>query len=205
MSLTARDVTVAFDGRTVLHGVSLTVDPGQTVGLRGPSGVGKTTLARALAGLVPVQDGQVSCDGRAPAPRGRMDGNIAMLFQSPRRSCSPRMRLRQVIAETLPRRADVDDQLHRLAAEVGLTDDLLDRLPDEVSDGQLQRAALARALAARPRYLICDEATAMLDSVTTAQVVQVLRRRAADGLGVLAISHDEKLLSAWADRVVELN
>ena len=65
MSLTARDVTVAFDGRTVLHGVSLTVDPGQTVGLRGPSGVGKTTLARALAGLVPVQDGQVSCDGRA--------------------------------------------------------------------------------------------------------------------------------------------
>lgn len=202
MTLVAEQVVVAHDGRRVLDGVSITVEPGQTVGLRGPSGVGKSTLARALCGLLPVQSGSISCDGAPPGRRGRMDGRVGMLFQSPRRSCSPRMRLGELIAEPLRTRDRA--RVRALAREAGLTDDLLGRLPAEVSDGQLQRAALARALAAEPRYLICDEATAMLDALTTASVVQVLRRRADEGLGVLAISHDAELLSAWADHVVEL-
>ena len=207
MSLRAEAVTAGYGDAPVLRDATLTVDPGRIVGLTGPSGTGKTTLGRVLAGLVPAQAGEVTCDG-VPVRLRRMSGRIAMLFQSPRRSCSPRMRLRQIIAEPLDitrvPSGERDRRVETLAASVGLTSDLLDRLPGQVSDGQLQRAALARALAADPAYLICDEATAMLDAATTASLVAVIRERAAAGLGVLAISHDHALLRAWADDTVDL-
>ncbi|HHV20628.1 MAG TPA: ATP-binding cassette domain-containing protein [Propionibacterium sp.] len=209
MSLTASELRVGYDGRVVLDGLSFSVEAGETVGLCGPSGSGKSTLARALAGLVRPAAGSVMCDGvPVSTRRGRMSGAVAMLFQSPRRSCSPRVRLGDLIAEPLRLRGVPGREQGALvaaaASEAGLGESLLGRLPAEVSDGQLQRAALARALAAEPHYLICDEATTMLDALTTASVVAVLKRRAAAGLGVLAISHDRELLDVWADRVVTL-
>lgn len=209
MSLTATDVHVGYDGRRVLDGVSISVAAGRTMGLMGPSGSGKTTLARTLAGLLRPDAGSVTLDG-APVEtrRGRMTGRVTMLFQSPRRSISPRQRLGEVIAEPLRTRglggADRAATVQARAREVGLTSDLLGRLPDEVSDGQLQRAALARTLATDPAYLICDEATSMLDALTTASLVSVLRRRAEGGLGLLVVSHDGELLDAWADDKVTL-
>lgn len=213
--LVAQEVRVSYDGRLVLDGVSLSVPRGRTVGLVGPSGVGKSTLARVLAGLLVPEAGTVTHGGEPVVTRrGRMTGRVAMLFQSPRRSCNPQQRLGELIAEPLRyvrlhrsgRALGVADaaRVAEVAAEVGLTTDLLGRLPAEVSDGQLQRAALARALVADPAFLICDEATAMLDALTTASIVAVLRRRAEAGLGVLAISHDRELLDAWADDIVEL-
>lgn len=209
MSLTATEVHVGYDGRRILEGVSISVPPGRTTGLMGPSGSGKTTLARTLAGLLRPDAGSVTLDG-APVEtrRGRMTGRVTMLFQSPRRSISPRQRLGDVIAEPLRTRGlggtDRAATVQVRAREVGLTNDLLGRLPDEVSDGQLQRAALARTLATDPAYLICDEATSMLDALTTASLVSVLRRRAERGLGVLVVSHDGELLDAWADEKVTL-
>ncbi|MDO5698488.1 MAG: ATP-binding cassette domain-containing protein [Dermatophilus congolensis] len=201
-------------GRLVLDGVSLDIPAGTTVGLTGPSGTGKSTLARVLTGLLTPESGQVTMDGvPLSIRRGRLGGDVLMIFQSPRRSCSPNQTLRQIVATpmTYPSsRVHTRDASVRAAAvsdaceRVGLTDDLLDRLPGEVSLGQLQRAVLAGALVARPRYLVCDEATAMLDAVTTAGVVDVLRAAAATGVGVLAISHDTDLLGAWADTVHDL-
>ncbi len=109
------------------------------------------------------------------------------------------MTLERIVTEPLliarvPRR-ERSDVVHAAAARVGLTADLLTRRPHQVSDGQLQRACLARALVQRPRYLICDEMTAMLDPATTAAVVAVLREETRAGLGVLAVSHDHEL---WA-------
>ncbi|NKZ89004.1 ATP-binding cassette domain-containing protein [Rhodococcus hoagii] len=196
----------------VLDDVGIEIPRGRTIGLTGPSGAGKTTLARVCALLHRPWSGRVSVDdvvvsgGAAAPPETRRA--IAMLFQSPRQSTSPRLTLERIVTEPLliarvPRR-ERSDVVHAAAARVGLTADLLTRRPHQVSDGQLQRACLARALVQRPRYLICDEMTAMLDPATTAAVVAVLREETRAGLGVLAVSHDHELLGAWADDVVEL-
>lgn len=198
-SLTAHQVSVAHDRRIVLDRISLSVGAGEVVGLTGASGSGKTTLAQVLSGLRRPDSGRVECDGRVL--NGRHGGHIAMLFQSPRRSCDPRMTLRESIAE-LARGQVIWPELCR---SVGLTADLLDRHPAQVSDGQLQRAAVARVLASRPDYLLCDEMTAMLDPATTATVVRTVTALAAsDGVGVLLISHDLPLLAVCTNRIVHL-
>ncbi|MFC9894632.1 ABC transporter ATP-binding protein [Nocardia sp. NPDC127579] len=198
--LAAADVTARYRGADVLTGIDFTVPPGAVVGLRGESGSGKTTLVRVLAGLLHPASGTVTVDGAALPKRG---ADIAVVFQSPRAATNPRFTLRRIIGEPAAIRGDRPD-LEALAATTGLTPDLLDRRPHEVSDGQLQRACLARALAQNPRYLLCDEATAMLDAATTAAVMHVIRSRADTGTGVLLVSHDEDLLGATCTRTTTL-
>ncbi|GAA4936214.1 ABC transporter ATP-binding protein [Actinoplanes utahensis] len=212
MSLVAESVSAGYRGRRVLNGVSLTVAAGETVGLRGPSGSGKSTLVRVLALLHTPDAGHVSLDGvRIEGVRHRVPVSvrtrIAVLFQSPRAASDPRLTLADLIAEPLRAvrrpREGIAARVAELADRVGLTADLLTRRPHAVSDGQLQRACLARALAHRPAYLLCDEATTMLDASTQALVASVITAEQREtGLGVLVVSHDPALLSRWADRVV---
>ncbi|MFE5738551.1 ABC transporter ATP-binding protein [Streptomyces celluloflavus] len=210
--LELRDITAGYEPRTpVVRGVSLTVAAGEAVGLLGPSGCGKSTLARVAALLHRPDGGTVTLDGetvtgwRHRAPRRRRTA-YGVLFQQPRLSADPRLRLGELIAEPLRaggRRAEIPDRVGELAPLVGLTDELLRRRPHEVSDGQLQRACLARALVLRPRWLICDEMTAMLDASTTAALVAVVESyRRESGAGLLAVGHDRTLLDRWCDRTV---
>ncbi|WP_214366491.1 ABC transporter ATP-binding protein [Pseudonocardia sp. H11422] len=196
-------------GVPVLDGVDLAVEPGHVVGLAGPSGCGKSTLARVLALLMAPWSGRVEIDGapvrgvRYRAPRAQRIA-IGVVFQQPRLATDPRLTLREIVAEPLLATGRGRDARWEaeLADRVGLTAELLRRRPHEVSDGQLQRACVARALALRPRYLVCDEMTAMLDASTTAALAGVVAEQvSASGLGVLAVSHDEELLAVWADRV----
>lgn len=206
--LTAENITAGY-GHPVITDVSLTVHPGQTVGLAGPSGSGKSTLARVLALLHKPFSGTVSIGGspvttyRHRAPRV-LRTRIGVLFQQPRLSVDPRMTLRTAIAEPL-RATGAPDRVDELAELVMLTPDLLNRRAHEVSDGQLQRACLARALALRPSFLICDEMTTMLDASTTAALVGVIQNyQQQTNAGVLAISHDSVLLDRWADHTLLL-
>jgi peptide/nickel transport system ATP-binding protein len=209
VTLAARGIVAGYRrGVRVLDGVDLAVEPGTVVGLAGPSGCGKSTLARVLALLHAPWSGTVEVDGervrgvRYRAPR-ELRTAVGVVFQNPRPATDPRLPLREIVAEPLlatgrGRDPAWEEELHERA---GLTAELLGRRPHEVSDGQLQRACLARALVLRPRYLICDEMTAMLDASTTAALVGVVADRARERTGVLAVSHDEELLAVWADRV----
>ncbi|MEW1682398.1 ATP-binding cassette domain-containing protein [Streptomyces sp. NPDC093594] len=210
--LELRSVTAGYDRRApVVRNATLTVTQGEAVGLLGPSGCGKSTLARVAALLHRPVAGEVVLDGipvhrfRHRAPRAQRTA-VGVVFQQPRLAADPRLRLADLIAEPLRatgRRASAADRVAELADTVGLTPDLLGRRPHEVSDGQLQRACLARALALRPRWLVCDEMTAMLDASTTAALVRVVEDyRASTGAGLLSVGHDRTLLNRWCDRTV---
>ncbi|MFE6337547.1 ABC transporter ATP-binding protein [Streptomyces sp. NPDC057798] len=210
--LDLHDITAGYDRRTpVVRGAAVTVAPSEAVGLLGPSGCGKSTLARVAALLHRPDTGTVTLDGepvrrwRHRAPRAQRTA-IGVVFQQPRLSADPRLPLTDLIAEPLRAnglRRQVPERVAELASTVGLTPDLLRRRPHEVSDGQLQRACLARALVLRPRWLICDEMTAMLDASTTAALVAAVEEyRASSGAGLLAVGHDQVLLNRWCDRTL---
>jgi ABC-type dipeptide/oligopeptide/nickel transport system ATPase subunit len=218
--LRADQVSVTFGSRqrpvAALSEVSITLPPGQRLGLTGPSGSGKTTLAQVLALLRRPDRGRVSLDGRpvtaaglaVPRPIRRQ---VQLLWQSPRAAVDPRMRLDQVILEPLaamrqlPAPAARGRVLADAADAVGLTGELLTRRPHEVSDGQLQRVALARALVLQPRYLICDEPTAMVDVSTQASLLDTIAtHQARHDCGVLLITHDRLLAAHWCDTVVDI-
>lgn len=206
MSLRCENVTYRHPGadQPVLAGLSLEVQPGRIVAVTGPSGVGKTTLGRLMAGLLTPDSGTITCDGRpVGARRGRLPRWTALLAQDPLSAADPRHNLGRMIS--LPARlAGKSIDVEAAAAEVGLGPELLDRLPGQVSGGQLQRACLARALAQRPNYLIADEPTAHLDTDSTATIAAVLRRYAARGLGVLLITHELELVRDIADATTHL-
>ena len=213
MSLDGRTLTGGWRrGHAVVRDLDITVPRGRVVGVAGPSGCGKSTLVRMLALLHQPWAGHVAVDG-ATTPRTRFSAPAALrrrlgvVFQQPRAAADPRPTLDDLVVEPLRAAGERDPGVLRaradeLAERVGLTAELRGRRPHEVSDGQLQRACVARALAPAPGYLLCDEMTAMLDASTTAALVSVIRAEVERGLGVLTVSHDEPLLAAWADEVL---
>ncbi|MGX1560011.1 ABC transporter ATP-binding protein [Streptomyces sp. NPDC055506] len=211
--LELRSITAGYTRNApVVRGVSLTVAPCESVGLLGPSGCGKSTLARVAALLHRPDSGTLVLDGdpvrhwRHRAPRTQRTA-FGVVFQQARLSADPRLPLADLIAEPLRatgRGREIPGRVAELAPVVGLTPDLLARRPHEVSDGQLQRACLARALVLRPRLLVCDEMTAMLDASTAAALVTAVEDyRAATGAALLAVGHDRTLLGRWCDRTVD--
>ncbi|PRZ43145.1 peptide/nickel transport system ATP-binding protein [Antricoccus suffuscus] len=213
------DLAVRYPGepRPVFAGLTLTAHARLTTGVHAPSGSGKTTLLKTAALLLAPEHGNVTLDGSAvngagyAVPRD-VRRKVGIVFQSPRSSTDGRLTLRQIICAPLshdrgrlrPRHKDTAELVAQLTEQVQLSDDLLDRLPHQVSDGQLQRACLARALALDPKVLICDEPTAMLDAPTTAVIMRLLRAHADAGAAVLVASHDLPLLDATCDHAASL-
>jgi peptide/nickel transport system ATP-binding protein len=193
-----------------LRDVDLRIEPGTTVGLVGESGSGKSTLIRILCGLIPASQGSVRYDGREVGDWLRADGQAfrkqnQLVFQNPASSFDPRMLIATSLAEpvrAIERRTPPTDELVARLEQVGLDASVLDRHPHQLSGGQVQRIAIARALLVNPRVLYADEPTSSLDVSVQAQVLNLLMElRRTLGLTLVVVSHDLALVSRVCDRV----
>jgi oligopeptide transport system ATP-binding protein len=194
-------------------GVDLQINAGETVGLVGESGCGKSSLARSVVGLVRPKAGEVLLDGRdllrmGSSERRRYRRDIQMVFQDPYSSLNPYMTVRQLVGEgweihpEIVPRTNRRRELDRLLDLVGLDPGLADRYPHQFSGGQRQRIGIARALAVRPRLLICDEPVSALDVSIQAQIVNLLIDLQQElGLAYLFISHDLSIVQHVSNRV----
>ncbi len=200
-----------------LSGVALAVQESESVGLIGPSGSGKSTLARILAGHLAPDAGQVLLQGQPlstswRAAAGQLRRRVQLVMQDPTDALSPRLVVAALVREPLDlAKDDPVEQHHMSVAEaldsVGLpsSGSFLDSLAHQLSGGQLQRVALARALVCRPKVLVADEPTSMLDASEQARLLGVLRERQVEmGLGLVLVSHDMALIRKVTDRIVVL-
>lgn len=201
MTLEAQNLTFRYPRRgasPVLEGVNFTLQAGERVGLSAPSGRGKTTLCKLLAGWEEPSSGQVLLDG-VPLSQYRGFCPVQLLWQHPEEAVDPLLKLRTTLYEAGP--------VDRTVLEgLGVREEWLERYPSELSGGELQRICTARALGPELRFLLCDEASAMLDLVTQAKLWRFLLEQVERrGLGMLIVSHDAALLDRLCTRVVSLN
>jgi len=195
-----------------VDGVDLTVRRGQTLGLVGESGSGKTTVGRTILRLIPATAGEVRFDGQdVLAAKGKelrdLRGRMQIIFQDPVGSLNPRMTVEDIITEPLKVHTGLSRCQRRAAAaelleRVGLSPEYLRRYPHEFSGGQRQRIGIARALAVRPDFIVCDEPVSALDVSIQAQILNLLSDLQDDlGLSYLFIAHNLAVVEHFADQV----
>ncbi|MGF1236898.1 dipeptide ABC transporter ATP-binding protein [Streptomyces sp. 2-6] len=193
---------------TAVDGVSLTLRRGETVGVVGESGSGKTTLGRMLVGLLEPTAGEVRFEGRA---RHGVDPAVQMVFQDPVSSLNPRRSVGESVADPLRARGERDEgrirrRVTELLERVGLEGAHYDRYPHEFSGGQRQRVGIARALAADPKVIVCDEPVSALDVTTQAQVVALLGELQRElGIALVFVAHDLAVVRQVSDRVAVMH
>jgi ABC-type microcin C transport system duplicated ATPase subunit YejF len=206
-----------IDDVRAVDGVSFKVEPGQTVGLVGESGSGKTTVGRALLKLVEATAGEVVFDGKSILPMREREfrplrREMQMIFQDPYGSLNPRMSCGEIIGEALEihfrelSANDRRDSVAELLKQVGLNPEMAARYPHEFSGGQRQRIGIARALAVRPRFVVCDEPVSALDVSVQGQIINLLEDL-QEGLGIsyLFIAHDLAVVEHISDYVLVMH
>ena len=228
MLLDAQDIRVSFrkenqkklfgnEYQEILHGLSLSIEEGECVGIIGESGSGKSTFGGVVAGLLEPNAGRVRLDGmplygrRTPEERRATMRKISIVFQDYTTSANPRYRVASILGESFRAlrlggenisKADERRTAIELLERVGLNESFLTRYPHELSGGQLQRVCIARAVALKPRLLLLDEAISSLDAATQIQVMDLLKdMRAERGLSYLFITHDLTAITYFCDRV----
>ncbi|WP_025808888.1 oligopeptide/dipeptide ABC transporter ATP-binding protein [Pseudomonas chlororaphis] len=187
-----------------LNGIDLQVRAGETLGIVGESGCGKSTLAQLLMGLVPPSSGELNWVSRGG---GEGSSNVQIVFQDPQSSLDPRLPIWKIITEPLyarghASRAQMRDVAARVAAQVGIRPEYLDRFPHQFSGGQRQRIAIARALSSDPDIIVLDEPTSALDISVQAQILNLLvELQNARNLTYILISHNVSVVRHMANRV----
>ena len=219
--LTVQDLTIAFTGKPVVHGISFRIAPGETLGLVGESGSGKSATSLALMRLLPASaslTGRIEVAGHnlitasEPEVRALRGTAVSMIFQEPMTALNPVMQVGTQIAEALTAhhklpRAELRARVLQAMEEVALPNPAsrLRDYPHQFSGGQRQRILIAMALINRPRLLIADEPTTALDVTVQAQILALLKDlRRTHSLSILFISHDLAVVSQIADRVAVL-
>jgi peptide/nickel transport system ATP-binding protein len=201
-----------FGGLKVLDGASFSVSQGETLGPFGTSGSGKTTIGRCMMLLERPDSGEIAFEGRDLLKMNKKEiflvrPRLQMIFQHPETSLNPKMRTMESISEPLvihrnPGREEIREEIKRLMSLVGLRPEHLERYPQQLSGGEIQRAVLARIISLQPRFVVADEPTSMLDASVQAQILRLMMRIQEDtGLAYLFISHDLDVLKAASDRI----
>ena len=218
--LEAEHLTKVFTQRgkgsfKAVDNVSFSLKERETLGIVGESGSGKSTLAKMITRLTDITDGTLKFQGKDITKlkqRQMKDiyGNIQMVFQNPAGSFDPRRTLGDGIGESLRNRGmkkeDVAKRVKELLEQCGLDEGFAGRYPHEVSGGQCQRAAIARALAVEPKVLICDEATSALDVTIQQQIMELLQElKEKHGLSFIFICHNLALVQMFCDKVLVLH
>uniref|UniRef100_UPI0026211278 ABC transporter ATP-binding protein n=1 Tax=uncultured Gimesia sp. TaxID=1678688 RepID=UPI0026211278 len=200
-----------------VDGMSLNIYRGQTLGLVGESGCGKTTTGKAIVGLAPVTNGKILLEGNdlahmSRAGRKPFRRKVQIIFQDPYSSLNPRMMVSTIITESMiahnlgKSKRDRRDRAAELLEEVGLSVEYLDRYPHEFSGGQRQRISIARALAVEPEFIICDESVSALDVSVQAQVLNLLKDlQEQHNLTYIFISHDLSVVKFMSDMMAVMN
>ena len=199
MILEAKNLSFRYEesGGKILDQFSLQVDSSERVGILAPSGFGKTTLCKILAGYEEPETGTVLMDGKSLySYKGYCP--VQMIWQHPEQAVNPRLRMRNVFEE--------GDQVEtELIKKLGIEPDWMNRFPTELSGGELQRFCIARALGKRTRFLLADEISTMLDLITQSQIWHFLREETQRrGIGMIVDSHSPELVEKVWTRVVEL-
>ena len=215
--LRVHEVDATYGGpNKVLDNVTVQVPRGRTVAVVGESGSGKSTLARAITGLLPPIKGEVYFNGK-PLPHALKDRDkdtlrrIQMIYQSADTSLNPRQTIRDLIGRPLEfyhgvSGAERDRQVGKLLEQIELDGSYIDRLPGELSGGQKQRISIARALAAKPEFIICDEVTSALDQIVQEGILSLLMRLQKDtNVSYLFITHDIATVRAISDEIVVMH
>ncbi|MEO6608504.1 MAG: ABC transporter ATP-binding protein [Aestuariivirga sp.] len=204
------------NGMKVLDNVSVKIPRGRTVAVVGESGSGKSTLARAITGLLPTSTGTISFNGK-PLPRALNDRDkdtlrrIQMIYQSADTALNPRQKVRDIIGRPLEfylglKGANRDRKVVELLESIELDESYIDRLPGEMSGGQKQRISIARALAAEPELIICDEVTSALDQIVQEEILQLLMKLQKDtNVTYIFITHDIATVRAISDEIVVMH
>ena len=197
--LEAKNVSFCYPGskHCVLENINLEVHEGEIVGLFGGSGHGKSTLARVLAGQLPIKQGSITFDGQSLNPHSCSP--VQLIFQHPELALNPRWRMKRTLQEAW-------DVPQSLLDKAGIRDEWKERYPFELSGGELQRFCVVRALAPTTKILLCDEISTMLDAITQAHIWHLLLDHAKEhSMGMLVISHSEALLNRICTRVISID
>lgn len=198
MQLEAKNISFRYrkDSPWILRDVDLTVKGGERVALVGPSGYGKSTLAKILAGYEKPTKGEVHWDGKPLPEKGFCP--VQMISQHPEKAVNPRWKMARIVNEGW----QVDGQTLR---DMGIEQEWMKRWPSELSGGELQRFCIARVLGPELAFLICDEISTMLDVVTQAQIWQkVLEAAEKSHLGMIVVTHNMALAERVCERIIEL-
>ena len=213
MLLEVKDVYKSYfkigkkDKQQVLKGISFEIKKGQCVGLIGESGSGKSTLSRLILGLEKLDSGKINIEGK-PVKKWIKEnkGKMSVVFQDYTSSANPNFTIKEVISEpliALNQKKNIDEVVENLLQKVGLSTELKDRYPHELSGGQMQRVCIARAISTNPKFIVLDEAISALDVSIQSQVLNLLKDLKKDlDMTYLFISHDLQAVANLCDQVL---